>query len=123
MLIALPVLLHQAGGWSGFHAALPPVALHGPLGDDTVMQALELFLPTCLLMLGNQAMYQKFFSAQVGEGRAGAVVGWVMGTVVLETVIVAHGGGGARARVSQSQVSPFPREIIAVLRRGTACRG
>src|SRR6201987_2919079 len=50
LLGALPVLMHSVGGWSGFHAALP--ASHfTSLGDDTLIQALELFLPTCLLML------------------------------------------------------------------------
>src|SRR5215469_17569269 len=36
MLGALPVLMHAVGGWSGFHAALPP-SHFTPLGDDTFM--------------------------------------------------------------------------------------
>ena len=34
------------------------------------VRALEFLVPTMLLMLGNQVMYQKFFSAKSGEGRA-----------------------------------------------------
>src|SRR5271156_3216799 len=45
MLIALPVLVRHAGGWSTIHATLP--ATHFQiLGDLTLIQALELFLPT-----------------------------------------------------------------------------
>ena len=50
---------------------------------------MELLLPTMLLMLGNQAMYQKFFSAKSEHDARVAVVGWIIGTVILETVIVA----------------------------------
>ena len=42
-----------------------------------------------LLMLGNQSMYQKFFSAKSEKDARNAVVGWIIGTVILETVIVA----------------------------------
>ena len=28
MIVALPVLIHMAGGWSGVHAAVPAIALH-----------------------------------------------------------------------------------------------
>src|SRR5215470_6760056 len=111
MLIAFPVLMHSVGGWSGFHAALP--ASHFTLlGDDTLMQALELFLPTCLLMLGNQAMYQKFFSAKSEKDARVAVVGWICGTVVLETVIVLLAMLGHVLAI-RSNASPFPREILA----------
>lgn len=111
MLIALPVLMHSVGGWSGFHAALP--ASHfTALGDDTFMQALELFVPTCLLMLGNQAMYQKFFSAKSEKDARVAVVGWIIGTVILETVIVVLAMQG-HVLAMRSHASPFPREILA----------
>ena len=68
MLLALPVLIHHAGGWSAVHAALPATHFQ-VLGDLTLIQGFELFLPTCLLMLGNQSMYQKFFSAKSRKGR------------------------------------------------------
>lgn len=111
MLIALPVLMHSVGGWSGFYAALP--ASHfTALGDDTFMQALELFVPTCLLMLGNQAMYQKFFSAKSEKDARVAVVGWIIGTVILETVIVVLAMQG-HVLAMRSHASPFPREILA----------
>src|ERR1017187_4605392 len=49
LCLALPVLVHNFGGWSAVHAALP--ATHFQFfGDLTPIQAMELFLPTCLLM-------------------------------------------------------------------------
>jgi SSS family solute:Na+ symporter len=88
MLIAFPVLVHHAGGWGAVTHALPATHFQ-VLGDFTLLRALELFLPTCLLMLGNQSMYQKFFSAKSERDARVAVVGWIVGTVILESVIVA----------------------------------
>ncbi len=111
MLVALPLLLHFAGGWSGVHAVLP-VTHFQTLGDLSGIQALELFLPTCLLMLGNQSMYQKFFSARSERDARNAVVGWIFGTVVLETVIVALAVVGS-ALFRTGEVHDHPREILA----------
>ena len=111
MLVALPVLMHSVGGWSGFHAALPP-SHFTVLGDYSLIQALELFLPTCLLMLGNQSMYQKFFSAKSEKDATRATVGWIIGTVILETVIVAIAVVGS-ALFRTGEVHDHPREILA----------
>src|SRR6201999_527672 len=111
MLIALPVLTHTAGGWSAVTHALPATHFQ-VLGDDTFIQALELFLPTCLLMLGNQSMYQKFFSAKSEKDATRAVVGWFIGILILETVIVALAVVGSSLFPS-GEVSENPREILA----------
>ena len=111
MIAALPVLIHLAGGWGGVHAVLP--ATHFQLfGDISHIQALELFLPVCLLMLGNQSMYQKFFSAKSEKDATRATVGWIVGTVVLETVIVAIAVVGS-ALFRTGEVHDRPREILA----------
>jgi SSS family solute:Na+ symporter/sodium/proline symporter len=73
---------------------------------------MELFLPTCLLLLGNQSMYQKFFSARSEKDARRAVVGWIIGTVILETVIVAIAVTGS-ALFPDGEVSKAPREILA----------
>jgi SSS family solute:Na+ symporter/sodium/proline symporter len=111
MCVALPVLAHFAGGWSHIAHALP--ASHFQvLGDFTFEQAMELMVPTMLLMLGNQAMYQKFFSAKSEKDARVAVVGWIIGTVILETVIVALAVVGS-VLFPSGEVSRHPREIIA----------
>lgn len=111
MCLALPVLIHRAGGWGAVHAALPATHFQ-PLGDLSFIQCLELFLPTCLLLLGNQSMYQKFFSARSEKDARRAVVGWIIGTVILETVIVAIAVTGS-AMFPDGEVSKAPREILA----------
>jgi SSS family solute:Na+ symporter/sodium/proline symporter len=111
LLVALPILAHIAGGWSSIAATLP--ATHFQVfGDFTTVRALELFLPTCLLMLGNQSMYQKFFSAKSEKDAARAVVGWFIGIVVLESVIVALAVVGS-SLYPAGEVNENPREILA----------
>ena len=111
MLIALPVLVHSAGGWPAIHATLPATHFQ-VLGDFTLAQGFELFLPTCLLMLGNQSMYQKFFSAKSEKDASRAVVGWFIGILILETVIVAIAVTGS-AIFPSGEVHDHPREILA----------
>ena len=111
LLIALPVLSHVAGGWAQVRATVP--ATHFQLfGNLTHLGAAELFLPTCLLMLGNQSMYQKFFSAKSEKDATRAVVGWFIGIVILETVIVAIAVLGS-ALFPAGEVHERPREILA----------
>ncbi|WP_263383100.1 sodium:solute symporter family protein [Granulicella arctica] len=110
---ALPVLIHRAGGWAAVHASLP--ASHFQvLGDLSLIQGFELFLPTCLLLLGNQSMYQKFFSARSEKDATRAVFWWIIGTVILETVIVALAVVGS-SLFPTGEVHERPREILAYL--------
>jgi SSS family solute:Na+ symporter/sodium/proline symporter len=111
MITALPVLIHLTGGWGGVHAVLPATHFEW-FGDLSGVQALELFLPTCLLMLGNQSMYQKFFSAKSEKDATRATVGWIIGTVILESVIVAIAVVGS-ALYRTGEVHDRPREILA----------
>jgi SSS family solute:Na+ symporter/sodium/proline symporter len=122
-IIAAPYLFLQAGGWAGLHASLPPqyfeVLGNYRLSPDHVPQsagmgvvrALEFLVPTMLLMLGNQVMYQKFFSARSEKDARISVIGWILGTVVLETLIVAIAVFG-RALYPTGEVALHPREII-----------
>jgi solute:Na+ symporter, SSS family len=111
LLAALPFVLHGAGGWAGVTHALPATHFQ-VLGDFSLVEAFELFLPTMLLMLGNQSMYQKFFSAKSEKDARNAVVGWIIGTVILETVIVAMAVFGS-VLFPSGEVQQRPREIIA----------
>ncbi len=106
VMCAVPVVISGAGGWSGLHASLP--ATHFEVfGSLTPAQALGYMLPTMLLLVGNQGMYQKFFSASSEKDARNAVVGWICGTVVLETLLVTLAvAGSARFHVDN------PREII-----------
>jgi SSS family solute:Na+ symporter/sodium/proline symporter len=122
-IIAAPMLFFHAGGWAGLHAALPPeyfqVLGNYRMSPDHVRQSagmgvirgLEFLVPVMLLMLGNQVMYQKFFSAKSEKDARISVVGWILGTVLLETLIVAIAVFG-RALYPTGEVALHPREII-----------
>src|ERR1022692_979158 len=122
-IIAAPYLFLHAGGWAGLHGVLPPeyfqVLGNYRFGPGHVQQsvgmgltrALEFLVPTLLLMLGNQVMYQKFFSAKTERDARLSVIGWTVGTLVLETLIVAIAVFG-RALYPTGEVALHPREII-----------
>ena len=88
-------LMGQAGGVGPAFAALRPdqVSVFGTL--DPVVDVGYLFLPTMLLLLGEANMYQKFFSARDERAARNAVVGWIGGTIVVESLIVAVGVFGS----------------------------
>lgn len=109
--IALPVLIGAAGGWSGVRAALPE-SHFTLLGSFRWYQVLNYFLPVMFLLLGNQAMYQKFFSARSERDAKISVLGWIIGTLLLETVIVALAVVG-----SALFTDAVPRRIIPVAAR------
>jgi len=109
-IIATPYLFLKAGGWAGLHAALPATHFQ-VLGNLTLVRALEFMVPTMLLMLGNQVMYQKFFSAKSENAARISVVGWILGTLLLETLIVAIAVFGS-ALFPSGEVARQPYEII-----------
>jgi SSS family solute:Na+ symporter/sodium/proline symporter len=109
-VIATPYLFLKAGGWAGLHAALPATHFQ-VLGNLTFVRAMEFMVPTMLLMLGNQVMYQKFFSAKTERDARLSVVGWILGTIVLETLIVAIAVIGS-AMYPTGEVARQPYEII-----------
>jgi SSS family solute:Na+ symporter len=109
--ISVPLLLHDAGGWSAVRDALP--ASHFTLlGDGGLSKAAGTLLPTMLLLIGNQGMYQKFFSARSERDARIAVGGWIVGTVILETLLVTLAVIGSSKFKTDS-----PREIIPLAAR------
>jgi SSS family solute:Na+ symporter len=92
--VGIVYLTGHAGGVGPALAALRPeqVTLFGTLSP---IEALALFLPTMCLLLGEANMYQKFFSARDERAARTAVVGWIVGTIALETLIVSVGVFGS----------------------------
>jgi SSS family solute:Na+ symporter len=110
-VIAVPAAVARAGGWMEVRRALPAdhFTVFGPITPATAWGYL---LPTFLLLIGNQGMYQKFFSARTERDARLAVFGWIAGTVVLETLIIALAVvGSARLHLEK------PREIIPATAR------
>ena len=111
VVISVPLLLSSGGGWQQVRQSLP--ASHFQiLGNLSLSQAMGLLLPTMLLLIGNQGMYQKFFSARSEKDARYAVAGWICGTLLLETLLVTLAViGSARFH------TPHPREIIPLSAR------
>jgi SSS family solute:Na+ symporter/sodium/proline symporter len=82
------------------------------LGDGGFAKAAGTLLPTMLLLIGNQGMYQKFFSARSERDARIAVGGWIVGTVILETLLVMLAVIGSSMFKTDS-----PREIIPLSAR------
>ncbi len=106
VIIAIPILLQRAGGWERVTTTLPPTHFQ-VLGNLTLPQALNYLIPTMLLLIGNQGMYQKFFSARSERDAKFAVYGWIVGTLILETLLVTMAVIGS----SLFKIE-HPREII-----------
>jgi len=90
LLIALPFLFSNAGGWSGMIERLPETHFQ-VLGEMSLIEALGYSLPTMLLLLGESGMYQRFFSAKDANTARRSVIGWLIGTIIVETLIIVLG--------------------------------
>jgi SSS family solute:Na+ symporter/sodium/proline symporter len=111
VIVAVPLLLQRAGGWEHVRTVLPDSHFHvfGSVGPVT---ALGYFIPTMLLLVGNQSMYQKFFSARSEKDARFAVYGWIIGTLLLETLLITVAVIG-----SSMFKTDHPREIIPMSAR------
>ncbi len=86
VLVAAPIALKAAGGWGQLTETLPEThfTVTGSLG---ILPAMGLFLPTFMLLLGESSIYQKFMSAKDGMTARKAVIGMVLGVIVIEVVL------------------------------------
>jgi solute:Na+ symporter, SSS family len=97
---SLPFIVLFAGGWNSASAALPAqhfAVFSADFGQFPALKAGGYFLATLLLLMGVQSMYQKFYSAKSPAEAKRAVALWIVGTVVVETLVVAIAIYGATA--------------------------
>ncbi len=94
-LIATPFVIitaaQNAGGVSEAMQLLPSghmQVFNEDFGAHPLLKAGGYFLATFLLLMGVQSMYQKFYSAKTPSDAKQAVALWVVGTIVVETVVV-----------------------------------
>jgi solute:Na+ symporter, SSS family len=86
ILLALPYLVFSNGGIGEILAALPE-GHTTVLGGNNVLWVFGVALPTFLLLLGESGMYQKFFSARDEGAAKKAVIGMVLGVMLIETTL------------------------------------
>jgi SSS family solute:Na+ symporter len=91
---AVVYLIAHAGGFGDAFRALRPDQV-SVLGTFSLSYVGYLFLPTMFLLLGEANMYQKFFSARDERAARNAVIGWIVGTIVVETLIDSVGVFGS----------------------------
>ena len=86
ILFTLPYMVFQVGGVGEVLARLPE-NFTAPTGGHNLLWVIGVSLPTFLLLLGESGMYQKFFSAKDANAARRAVIGMVLGVVVIETAL------------------------------------
>jgi len=86
VFLAIPFMIHTGGGLQNVALNVTP-RQHPFLGNMSWIEALGYFIPTFLLALGNGNMYQRFFSAKSPQEAKRAVIGWVIGVIVLGIAI------------------------------------
>ena len=90
--VALPFTVLFAGGLDAAPATLPQqhfAIFSADFGEYPALKAGGYFLATMLLLLGVQSMYQKFYAARTPREAKRAVALWIVGTVLVETLVVA----------------------------------
>jgi SSS family solute:Na+ symporter len=87
VVIAIPLTLAAVGGWDVVTQTLPPDHFTA-FGAHGAWWAFGVFFPTLFLLLGESSMYQKFFSARDARTAQRAVVGMIIGVVIIETALV-----------------------------------
>ena len=86
VLLAVPYMIFEVGGVGQVLSNLPQGHLT-PFGGHNPLWVMGVAMPTFLLLLGESGMYQKFFSAKNEQAARKAVVGMVVGIVVIETAL------------------------------------
>jgi Na+/proline symporter len=137
-LLAVPFVIHAAGGMPAAKAALDPgyfAVVNQQFGAHPWLKAIGYFLSTMFLLLGVQSMYQKFYSAKSARDAKKAVAWWTVGTIFVESIVVVIAvfafsklkgqidlsvpkAGGKVVLMAARQLVPVP---VGVLLLGAAC--
>lgn len=90
--IALPFIMIATASVGSITSILPPShfeVFSSEFGKYPVLKGFSYFIATMLLLMGVQSMYQKFYSAKTPSDAKKAVALWIVGTIVVEFVVVA----------------------------------
>lgn len=87
LLIGVPLILGEIGGFGGLFAGLPEAKASWN-GGLSIPQLLGFFLPLLLLLLGDQNVYQRFSSAQNPETARKSAIGFFVGAILVVSMVV-----------------------------------
>lgn len=85
VIIGVPLALAAMGGWQQVHTL--PADHFTVFGKSDWVWAAGVFFPTFFLLLGESSMYQKFFAAKDEHAARRAVIGMIIGVIVIETLL------------------------------------
>ncbi|WP_121744059.1 sodium:solute symporter family protein [Natronorubrum halophilum] len=86
LVIAVPFVVLEAGGWSGITANVPATHLDA-LGDLSLFEFFGLWAPPLLLILADQNMYQRIIAGETDEGTNVGLIAWFVGAVATMTLV------------------------------------
>lgn len=86
LLIAVPFVLSEAGGWAEITASVPETNL-SLLGNLSFLEFFGLWAPPLLLLLGDQNMYQRIIAGETDEGTNIGIIAWFIGVIASATLI------------------------------------
>jgi len=90
-IISVPFVISNAGGLAAAEEVLPAghfMVINAAYGSYPALKAGSYFLATFLLLMGVQSMYQKFYAARTPREAKDSVAWWVLGTIIVETIVV-----------------------------------
>lgn len=85
VVLAVPLAYFAVGGAHQF--ATLPADRFAAFGQHNLTWAVGVFFPTFFLLLGESSMYQKFFAARDESTARKAVIGMIVGVVLVETLL------------------------------------
>jgi len=86
VVVGVPMALSALGGWQAVQQNLP--ADHfAVFGANDWIWAAGVFFPTFFLLMGEGSMYQKFFAARDEKEARKAVIGMIVGVILIETLL------------------------------------
>jgi SSS family solute:Na+ symporter/sodium/proline symporter len=100
VVIGVPLLLAAVGGWQQVQT-LPPDHF-AVFGKSNWVWDAGVFFPTFFLLLGESSMYQKFFAAKDEHAARRAVIGMIVGVIVIESLLCALAVIGSAKYITQA---------------------
>ena len=90
-VISTPLVMAALGGWDKLTSILPPShfeVVSSQFGANPYLKIPAIGLAGMMLLLGVQSLYQKFYSAKSPSEAKRAAGLWVIGTIVVEGVVI-----------------------------------
>ncbi len=91
LIIALPVVLVKAGGWSGMEAAFTAMGKPEHMkfwGVYSKVEIINFCLPVFLLIMGDANQYQRFFASKDAKSAKTAVTFMIFAVLIVESLII-----------------------------------